>query len=115
VIGASLEAAPIGFVADDCAAWQALESCLAFEDVCITSAILRSPGDWTLRREGISGMPETDGRLLSCRESGLGEKWHAAGRSMPDVWHTRSRGLCARCDEGRVLNDGCAALSGVFG
>ena len=93
VIGASLEAAPMVFVADD-AQRAALES-VAFEDVCITSQIAITGDDAPAEA---FRMPETDG-VAVVFEKASGEKCARCWKVLPDVGTHAHAGVCARCDE----------------
>ncbi|MDG1353692.1 MAG: isoleucine--tRNA ligase [Sulfitobacter sp.] len=93
VIGASLEAAPVVYVADpdQCAA---LES-VSFDDVTITSQITVSgnaaPAD-------AFRMPETAGVAVSFALA-TGEKCARCWKVLPDVGTHSHEGVCGRCDE----------------
>jgi len=93
VIGASLEAAPMVFVADD-AQRAALES-VAFEDVCITSQIAITGDDAPAEA---FRLPETDG-VAVVFEKASGEKCARCWKVLPDVGTHDHAGVCARCDE----------------
>ncbi|MEH6751631.1 MAG: class I tRNA ligase family protein, partial [Paracoccaceae bacterium] len=93
VIGASLEAAPMVHVRDP----ELLEilGSVAFEDVCITSAI------------GLSGaeapaeafqLPDVPGVAVIFREAD-GDKCERCWKILPDVGSHAHAGVCARCDE----------------
>jgi len=93
VIGASLEAAPIVYVAD-AEQRTALES-VSFDDVTITSQITvtgdPAPAD-------AFRMPETDGVAVVFAKAD-GEKCARCWKVLPDVGTHEHAGVCARCDE----------------
>ena len=93
VIGASLEAAPIVYVADD-AQRAALET-VSFEDVAITSDITVSgdpaPAD-------AFRMPEVDGVAVAFAKA-EGEKCARCWKVLPDVGTHAHPGICQRCDD----------------
>ena len=93
VIGASLEAAPVVYVADpdQCAA---LES-VSFDDVTITSQITVS-GD--AAPADAFRMPETAGVAVSFALA-TGEKCARCWKVLPDVGTHSHEGVCGRCDE----------------
>ena len=93
VIGASLEAAPVVYVADpDQRA--ALES-VSFDDVTITSQITVS-GD--AAPADAFRMPETAGVAVSFALA-TGEKCARCWKVLPDVGTHSHEGVCGRCDE----------------
>ena len=93
VIGASLEAAPVVHV-EDAAMLEALKS-VAFEDLCITSAITLtgdpSPAE-AFRMAEVPGV----GVVF---EEAEGEKCQRCWKILPDVGTHAHAGTCARCDE----------------
>ena len=93
VIGASLEAAPVVYVADpdQCAA---LES-VSFDDVTITSQITVS-GD--AAPADAFRMPETAGVAVSFALA-TGEKCARCWKVLPDGGTHSHEGVCGRCDE----------------
>jgi isoleucyl-tRNA synthetase len=93
VIGASLEAAPIVYVAD-AEQRTALES-VSFDDVTITSQITVT-GD-PAPAEAFR-MPETDGVAVVFAKA-EGEKCARCWKVLPDVGTHTHAGVCARCDE----------------
>ena len=93
VIGASLEAAPIVYVAD--AAQRAALESVSFDDVTITSQITVT-GD-PAPAEAFR-MPETDGVAVVFAKA-EGEKCARCWKVLPDVGTHTHAGVCARCDE----------------
>ncbi len=93
VIGASLEAAPIVYVADP-AQRAALQS-VSFEDVTITSDI-EVTGDPA--PENAFRMPETGGVAVVFAKA-KGDKCARCWKVLPDVGTHNHTGVCARCDE----------------
>ncbi|WP_298919753.1 isoleucine--tRNA ligase [uncultured Roseobacter sp.] len=92
VIGASLEAGPVVYVADaDLRA--ALES-LPFQDICITSQITVS-GD--AAPDGAFVLPEITGVAVSFGKA-EGEKCARCWKVLPDVGQHGHAGVCGRCD-----------------
>ncbi|WP_227270515.1 isoleucine--tRNA ligase [Roseobacter weihaiensis] len=92
VIGASLEAAPVVYVADD-----AVRSALAavpFEDICITSQITVS--DAPAPAQAFK-MPEIDGIAVQFAKA-EGEKCARCWKVLPDVGQHGHAGVCGRCD-----------------
>tara|TARA_R110002049_G_scaffold137350_2_gene297334 strand:+ start:13858 stop:16773 length:2916 start_codon:yes stop_codon:yes gene_type:complete len=100
VIGASLEAAPVVYVADE-AQRAALES-VSFEDVSITSDITVT-GD--AAPQDAFRMPETDGVAVIFAKA-EGAKCERCWKVLPDVGTHKHPGVCGRCD---------AAVSEVLG
>ena len=92
IIGASLEAAPIVYVADE-AQRAALES-VSFEDVSITSDITVT-GD-AAPAEAFR-MPETEGVAVVFAKAD-GEKCERCWKVLPDVGTHSHPGVCGRCD-----------------
>jgi isoleucyl-tRNA synthetase len=92
VIGASLEAAPVVHVRDP-EVLAALKS-VAFEDICITSAIGLT-GD-PLPDEAFR-LPEVDG-VGVVFEMAEGEKCARCWKVLPDVGQHAHPGVCGRCD-----------------
>ncbi|GFE51472.1 isoleucine--tRNA ligase [Roseobacter cerasinus] len=92
VIGASLEAAPVVYVADD--ALRAALAGLPFEDLCITSQIAVS-GD--AAPEGAFALPEVPGVAVVFAKA-QGEKCARCWKILPDVGAHSVPGVCARCD-----------------
>jgi isoleucyl-tRNA synthetase len=93
VIGASLEAAPIVYVAD--ADQRAALESVSFEDVSITSDITVS-GDPA--PEDAFRMPEVDGVAVRFVKAS-GEKCARCWKVLPDVGTHAHPGVCKRCDE----------------
>ncbi|WP_372834099.1 isoleucine--tRNA ligase [Puniceibacterium confluentis] len=92
VIGASLEAAPVVHV-EDGNTLAALKS-VAFEDVCITSAITLTSDpspDEAFRLPDVPGI----GVVFETAE---GAKCERCWKILPDVGSHRHQGTCARCD-----------------
>ncbi|MGI3168199.1 isoleucine--tRNA ligase [Pseudooceanicola sp. C21-150M6] len=92
VIGASLEAAPVVHV-EDAAVLEALKS-VAFEDICITSAIALT-GD-PAPAEAFR-LPEGPG-VAVVFEMAEGEKCQRCWKILPDVGTHAHAGVCGRCD-----------------
>ncbi len=92
VIGASLEAAPTLFVADD-AVRAALQS-VPFQDICITSAITLADG---AAPEGAFALAEIDGLAVTF-DKATGEKCQRCWKVLPDVGTHNHDGVCGRCD-----------------
>ncbi|QMU59531.1 MAG: isoleucine--tRNA ligase [Boseongicola sp.] len=92
VIGASLEAAPVVYVEDE-SVLAALKT-VAFEDICITSAIsvTSDPAPAEAFR-----VPEVDG-VGVVFEMADGEKCQRCWKLLPDVGTHGHAGVCARCD-----------------
>lgn len=92
VIGSSLEAAPVVHV-EDATQFAALKS-IAFEDMCITSAIMLSadPAPQEAFR-----LPEVPG-VAVVFERAEGRKCQRCWKILPDVGTHSHPGLCARCD-----------------
>lgn len=92
VIGASLEAGPVVYVADA----QARETLagLPFEDICITSQISVS-GDTPA--EDAFTLPDIAGVAVSFAKA-TGEKCARCWKVLPDVGHHKHAGVCQRCD-----------------
>ncbi|MFO1142721.1 MAG: isoleucine--tRNA ligase [Amaricoccus sp.] len=91
-IGASLEAAPEVFVADD--ALRAALGEVAFEDVCITSALALSAG---AAPAGAFALDDVSGVAVVPRHA-EGAKCARCWKILPDVGTHRHPGVCARCD-----------------
>ena len=93
VIGASLEAAPVVHV-EDASVLEALKS-VAFEDICITSALTVSsdPAPAEAFR-----LPEVDG-VGVVFEKADGEKCQRCWKILPDVGTHSQVATCARCDQ----------------
>ncbi|MEW9919549.1 isoleucine--tRNA ligase [Marimonas sp. MJW-29] len=93
VIGASLEAAPVVYVAD--ADQRAALEAVSFEDVCITSDITvtgdAAPSD-------AFRMPEVDGVAVAFAKA-EGAKCARCWKVLPDVGTHGHPGVCKRCDE----------------
>ncbi len=92
VIGASLEAAPVVYVAD-AETRAALES-VAFEDLCITSALTLSGED--APAEAFT-MAEAPG-IAVVFDRAEGEKCQRCWKILPDVGSHSHAGVCGRCD-----------------
>ncbi|MEX2518213.1 MAG: isoleucine--tRNA ligase [Paracoccaceae bacterium] len=92
-IGASLEAAPVVFVADD-AVRAALET-VDFADLCITSAVDVRAGAGP---EGAFGLDEIPGVAVAPALA-TGEKCARCWKVLPDVGSHAHAGICGRCDE----------------
>ncbi|MGC8201857.1 isoleucine--tRNA ligase [Aliiroseovarius sp. PTFE2010] len=92
VIGASLEAAPVVHV-DDAALVEMLKT-VAFDDLCITSAIVvtADPAPNEAFR-----LPEVDG-VGVVFEKAEGEKCQRCWKILPDVGQHAHPGVCGRCD-----------------
>ncbi|WP_420858257.1 isoleucine--tRNA ligase [Marivivens marinus] len=92
VIGASLEAAPVVHV--DAETAEVLKT-VAFEDLCITSAIsvTTDPAPAEAFR-----LPEVEG-IGVVFEKAEGEKCQRCWKILPDVGSHSHAGTCARCDE----------------
>jgi isoleucyl-tRNA synthetase len=92
VIGASLEAAPSVHV-ENAALLDALET-VAFEDLCITSALTltATPAPDTAFR-----MPEVEG-VGVVFEKAVGEKCQRCWKILPDVGQQGRSDVCGRCD-----------------
>ena len=92
VIGASLEAAPVVHVD---AATSAILKTVAFDDLCITSAInvTTDPSPAEAFR-----LPEVDG-VGVVFEMAEGEKCQRCWKILPDVGSHSHAGVCHRCDE----------------
>ncbi len=93
VIGASLEAAPMVHV-EDTETLEALQS-VAFDDICITSAI--SVTSDPMPAEAFR-LPETPGIGVVFDKAG-GEKCQRCWKILPDVGQHAHAGVCGRCDE----------------
>ena len=93
VIGASLEAAPVVYVAD--AGTRAALDSVAFEDLCITSALTLS-GD--AAPEGAFALAEVPGIAVAFARAD-GEKCQRCWKILPDVGTHNHPGVCGRCDE----------------
>ncbi len=92
VIGASLEAAPLVYVAD--ADQRAALESVSFEDVAITSDV-KVTGD-AAPQEAFR-MPETDGVAVVFAKA-EGEKCERCWKVLPDVGTHSHAGVCARCN-----------------
>ncbi|MGJ8627564.1 MAG: isoleucine--tRNA ligase [Sulfitobacter sp.] len=92
VIGASLEAAPVVYVAD--AAQRAALESVSFEDISITSDITVT-GD--AAPAGAFQMPETDGVAVVFAKA-EGGKCERCWKVLPDVGSHKHSGVCRRCD-----------------
>ncbi|MBZ8117478.1 isoleucine--tRNA ligase [Roseovarius sp. LXJ103] len=92
VIGSSLEAGPVVYVADD-AVRHALAS-VPFQDVCITSAVTLSD---QAAPETAFTLPETDGLAVTFAKA-KGEKCNRCWKFLPDVGTHKHPGTCARCN-----------------
>ena len=92
VIGASLEAAPVVYVD---AATAAILKTVAFDDLCITSAInvTTDPSPAEAFR-----LPEVDG-VGVVFEMAEGEKCQRCWKILPDVGTHSHAGVCHRCDD----------------
>jgi isoleucyl-tRNA synthetase len=92
VIGASLEASPVVHV-EEAEMLEALKS-VAFEDVCITSAIALTgdPAPAEAYR-----LPEVPG-VAVVFEKADGEKCQRCWKILPDVGSHAHPGVCGRCD-----------------
>ena len=93
VIGASLEAAPIVYVADD--AQRAALEAVSFDDVSITSQI-RITGD--AAPEDAFRLPEVPGVAVAFAKA-QGAKCERCWKVLPDVGTHAHPGICKRCDE----------------
>jgi len=91
-IGASLEAAPSVYV--DAETATVLKS-VAFEDMCITSAINLQVGD---APEGAFMLEDTPGVAVVFAMAN-GEKCLRCWKILPDVGTHKHEGVCQRCDE----------------
>ncbi|MDW3222630.1 MAG: isoleucine--tRNA ligase [Paracoccaceae bacterium] len=92
VIGASLEAAPLVYVAD--ADLRAALETLPFEDICITSQITLT-GDTP--PETAFSLPETSGVSVGFAKA-TGDKCARCWKVLPDVGQHSHPGVCGRCD-----------------
>jgi isoleucyl-tRNA synthetase len=92
VIGASLEAAPVVYVAD--ADTRAALDSVAFDDLCITSALTLS-GD--AAPEGAFALAEVPG-IAVVFDRAEGEKCQRCWKILPDVGSHNHSGVCGRCD-----------------
>lgn len=92
VIGASLEAAPVVYVAD--AAQRAALESVSFEDISITSDITVT-GD--AAPAGAFQMPESDGVAVVFAKA-EGSKCERCWKVLPDVGTHGHPGVCGRCD-----------------
>lgn len=92
VIGASLEAAPIVYVADE-GLRSALET-VPFEDICITSQIELRAGNGPA---GSFALPESPG-IAVVFEKAQGAKCARCWKVLPDVGSHTHEGVCGRCD-----------------
>ena len=93
VIGASLEAAPVVYVAD--AGLRAVLASVPFEDICITSQIRLSD---EAAPDGAFTLPETKGIAVVFAKAG-GDKCARCWKVLPDVGTHATPGVCARCDQ----------------
>ncbi|MGB1211877.1 MAG: isoleucine--tRNA ligase [Pikeienuella sp.] len=92
-IGASLEAAPIVYVADD--ATRAAVMSVDFADLCITSGIAVETGDGPA---DAFRLPDTDG-VAVVPTLANGDKCGRCWKILPDVGSHKHEGVCGRCDE----------------
>ncbi|MBW4707610.1 isoleucine--tRNA ligase [Roseobacter sp. YSTF-M11] len=92
VIGASLEAAPVVYVAE--AELRAALEAVPFEDVCITSQISIS-GETP--PEGAFTLPDIAGVAVQFAKAD-GEKCARCWKVLPDVGQHSHAGVCGRCD-----------------
>ena len=93
VIGASLEAAPVVYVADD--TLRSAVAGLPFEDICITSQITIS-GDAAPSDAFV--LPDVPGVAVVFKASD-GDKCARCWKVLPDVGSHSHEGVCARCEE----------------
>ncbi len=93
-IGASLEAAPVVYVADE--AVRDLLNDVDFADVCITSAISVS-GD--AAPDGAFTLADDDSGVAVVFEKATGEKCQRCWKILPDVGSHSHPDVCGRCDE----------------
>ena len=93
VIGASLEAAPIVHVEDE-ETLAALKT-VAFEDICITSAIVLTPDPMP---SDAFRLPEIAGVGVAF-EMASGEKCQRCWKILPDVGMHAHEAVCQRCDQ----------------
>lgn len=92
VIGASLEAAPVVYVAD--ADQRAALESVSFEDVSITSDITVSGDD---APADAFRLPETEGVAVIFAKA-AGDKCERCWKVLPDVGSHTHGGVCGRCD-----------------
>ncbi|MEM1073921.1 MAG: isoleucine--tRNA ligase [Pseudomonadota bacterium] len=92
VIGASLEAAPVVYVAD--AEQRAALDALPFEDICITSEITVSGDD---APEAAFTLPDAPGVGVVFQKA-QGQKCARCWKVLPDVGLHKNAGVCQRCD-----------------
>ncbi len=92
VIGASLEAAPVVYVAD-AAVLETLKG-VPFADICITSAVDLQAGS---APEGAFTLPEIDGVGVVFAKA-TGDKCQRCWKILPDVGTHSHAGVCGRCD-----------------
>jgi isoleucyl-tRNA synthetase len=92
VIGASLEAAPIVYVAD--ADLRVDLDSLPFEDICITSQISVSDAP---APENAFRLPDADGIAVAFAKA-EGKKCARCWKILPDVGSHAHEGVCGRCD-----------------
>ena len=92
VIGASLEAAPVVYVADT-AVLETLKA-VPFADICITSAVDLQAGS---APEGAFTLPEIDGVGVVFAKA-QGDKCQRCWKILPDVGTHSHAGVCGRCD-----------------
>ncbi|WP_300015936.1 isoleucine--tRNA ligase [uncultured Roseobacter sp.] len=92
VIGASLEAAPVVYVADG--ALRAVLEALPFEDICITSQVTVTG---TAAPEGAFTLPEVPGVAVAFAKA-EGEKCARCWKVLPDVGAHAHTGVCGRCN-----------------
>src|SRR6056300_1127326 len=92
VIGASLEAAPTLYLADQVVK-EVLQS-VPFHDICITSAITITDGD---APDDAFALPEIDGMSVTF-DKATGEKCQRCWKVLPDVGCHAHDGVCGRCD-----------------
>jgi isoleucyl-tRNA synthetase len=93
-IGASLEAAPVVYLADD--AVRGLLQDVDFADVCITSGISVSGGE---APEGAFTLAEEDDGVAVVFARAEGEKCQRCWKILPDVGSHTHEGVCGRCDD----------------
>ena len=91
VIGASLEAAPTVYVADD--ALRAALNAEAFDDICITSSVTVSAD---AAPDNAFTLPDVAGVAVSFAMAG-GEKCARCWKILPDVGTHAHPGVCGRC------------------
>ncbi|MGB7241053.1 MAG: isoleucine--tRNA ligase [Sulfitobacter sp.] len=92
VIGASLEAAPVVYVADD--ALRATLADMPFNDICITSDVTLAN---SAAPDGAFRLPEIAGIAVQFVKA-EGGKCDRCWKVLPDVGTHAHAGVCARCD-----------------